>query len=271
LSTGFTRSALSGSHGVKAGGVYVDRIGVVAVVARGQFWTSIVLISDANGSVHARDNLCARGDRQLALQRRRGLTKPLNYTALVSIVLGVGRSLSGNQWEVTWMQAQRVFWIAGILFILLWLNRRRIIFNAFQIAIVCGLVLTVKAALQQYEWYSYLPHAFLHPAALQIQGTVLALFCVAWVSVRFVVKRALTTRNESWLTDSWRLLDSKFSVDRFIVWSLLGAFLLLAIYGALSGVTQELAALGSGYAGFNVAGFPHQEALASDHGLCSGF
>src|SRR6185369_12487463 len=189
------------------------------------------------------------------------LTKPLNYSTLVSIVLGVVALFQGNQWEVTWMQAQRVFWIAGILFILLWLNRRRIIFNAFQIATVCGLVLTVKAALQQYEWYSYLQHAFLHPAALQIQGTVLALFCVAWLTVRFVVKRAVTTRNSRWLTDSWRLLDSKFSVDRFIVWSLLGAFLLLAIYGALSGVTQELAALGSGYAGFNVAGFPHQEAF----------
>src|SRR6185369_4113058 len=30
---------------------------------------------------------------------------------------------------------------------------------------------------------------------------------------------------------------------------------------ALSGVTRELAALGSGYTGFNIAGFPHQEAL----------
>src|SRR6185503_106669 len=27
------------------------------------------------------------------------------------------------------------------------------------------------------------------------------------------------------------------------------------------GVTQELAALGSGYAGFNIAGFPHEEAF----------
>jgi hypothetical protein len=88
------------------------------------------------------------------------------------------------------MQAQRVFWIAGILFILLWLNRHRILFNAFQIALICALVLTVKAALQQYDWYSYLPHAFLHPAALQIHGTVLALMCIAWLSVRLVVKRA---------------------------------------------------------------------------------
>lgn len=191
-------------------------------------------------------------------------SKALNYSALISIVLGVVSLFQTNTWEVTWMQAQRVFWIAGILLILLWLNRRRLIFNAFQIALICALALTVKAALQQYDWYSYLPHAFLHPAALQIQGTVLALVCLALLTLRFVVKRALPKHDdaeENWLTAAWRLLDTRYSVDRFILWSLLGAFLLLAIYGALSGVTQELAALGSGYAGFNVAGFPHQEAL----------
>ena len=64
------------------------------------------------------------------------------------------------------------------------------------------------------------------------------------------------------MADAWRLLDSDFSVDRIVLWYLLGGFLLLAVYGALSGVTQELAALGSGYTGFNIAGFPHQEALA---------
>lgn len=191
-------------------------------------------------------------------ERGKVLAQPLNYSALISIVLGVVSLFQANTWEVTWMQAQRVFWIAGILLLLLWLNRRRLILNAFQIALICALVLTVKAALQQYEWYSYLPHAFLHPAALQIQGTVLALFCLAWLGLRFVVKRG----REGWKADAWRLLDSDFSVDRIVLWYLLGGFLLLTVYGALSGVTQELAALGSGYTGFNIAGFPHQEALA---------
>ena len=87
-------------------------------------------------------------------------------------MLGVVSLFQANQWEQTWMQAQRVFWISGTLLLLLWLNRRRLLVNVFQIALTCALVLTVKAALQQYEWYSYLPHAFLHPTALQIQGTV---------------------------------------------------------------------------------------------------
>src|SRR5205814_7405232 len=144
---------------------------------------------------------------------------PLNYSALISLVLGVVSLFQANTWEVTWMQAQRVYWIAGILLLLLWLNRRRIILNSFQIALICALVLTVKAALQQFDWYSYLPHAFLHPSALQIYGTVLTLFCLAWPALRLVVKR-----------DEWRRLDSNYSIDRLLSWLLLSAFVLFAVY-----------------------------------------
>jgi hypothetical protein len=186
----------------------------------------------------------------LRYERGKILSAPFNNSALISIVLGVVCLFQANTWTVTWMQAQRVFWIAGILLTLLWLNRRRLLLNAFQISLLCALALTVKAFLQGFEWYSYLPHAFLHPAALQIQGTVLALFCLAWLALRFVVKG-----------DSWRMLDGKYSVDRFVMWLLPAAFLLLAMYGALSGVTQELGARGLNYPGFNIAEFPHQEAL----------
>src|ERR1043166_7509469 len=157
--------------------------------------------------------------------RARVLSAPLNNTALISIVFGVIALFQANTWEITWLQAQRVFWIAGILLVLLWLNRRRVLLNAFQIALVCALVLTVKASLQGFEWYAYLPHAFLHPAALQIQGAVLTFFCLAWIALRFVVKGAFAKRpDESWLKDSWRLLDI-LSVDRLIVWLLPSAFL----------------------------------------------
>ena len=53
------------------------------------------------------------------------------------------------------------------------------------------------------------------------------------------------------------LLDGKYAVDRFLLWALAPAFLLFAVYGSLSGVTQELA----GYGGFDIAGFAHQEAF----------
>ncbi|HSE16478.1 MAG TPA: hypothetical protein VLB46_05470 [Pyrinomonadaceae bacterium] len=198
-------------------------------------------------------------------ERCKLLSAPLNYSALISIVLGVVCLFQANTWTITWMQAQRVFWIAGILLLLLWLNRRRLILNLFQVALISGLVLTVKAALQQYEWYSYLPHAFLHPAALQIQGTVLALFCLAWLALRLLVRRggplwprlSGITQGRPEKAAATALLDGGYTVDRFVLWALLPAFLLLAVYGALSGVTQELA----GFASLDVAGFPHQEAL----------
>jgi len=179
----------------------------------------------------------------------------LNYSALVSIVLGVVCLFQANTWTITWMQAQRVFWIAGILLLLLWLNRRRLVFSLFQVALLCALVLTVKAALQEFDWYSYVPHAFLRPAALQIYGTILALFCLVWLALRLLARRALP---KSGADPRWvRLLDGKYAVDRFLLWALIPAFLLLAVYGSLSGITQELA----GYGGLNIAGFPHQEAF----------
>ncbi len=193
-------------------------------------------------------------------RRLRILSEPLNVSSMIALVLGVVSLFQANQWEQTAMQAQRVFWIAGTLLVLLWLNRRRLLVNAFQIAFVCALVLTVKAALQQFEWYSYLPHAFLHPTALQIQGTVLTLFVLAFIALRVVVRRRMP-EGKHWLNDAWTLLNDNYSVDRLLSWALTGTFLLLAVYGAIAGVTQELAAWGSGYPGFDVAGFPHQEAL----------
>jgi hypothetical protein len=57
------------------------------------------------------------------------------------------------------------------------------------------------------------------------------------------------------------LLGRRFAIDRFLIWLLIPAFLLLATYGAFSGITRELAALGPEYGGYNVATFPHAEAL----------
>jgi hypothetical protein len=194
------------------------------------------------------------------------LTKPLNYSAMIATVFAVVALFQANQWEITAMQAIQVFWIAGILLLLLWLNRRRVLFNAFQIAVICALVLTVKALLQEFEWYAYRPHAFMRPAALQIYGTVLTLLCLAWIGVRFLVKRALpkddAAQKTGWLHDASRLLDTDYSIDRLLSWLLLGAFVLFAVYGSLSGLTRELMALGSQYTGLNIARFPHQEALA---------
>src|SRR5678815_1004756 len=198
--------------------------------------------------------ICAAAAIISSRNERSNIFSVLNYSALISIVLGVVCLFQANTWTITWMQAQRVFWIAGILLLLLWLNRRRLIFNLFQVALICALVLTVKAVLQGFDWYSYVPHAFLRPAALQIQGTVLTLFCLTWIALRRAFlecgdQAPLWSRSDAndnkaapgrrtprrhAIESASLLLGSRFAVDRFLVWLLIPAFLLLAIYGSLS-------------------------------------
>ncbi|HET6979772.1 MAG TPA: hypothetical protein VFI24_25800, partial [Pyrinomonadaceae bacterium] len=67
-----------------------------------------------------------------------------------------------------------------------------------------------------------------------------------------------------------RLLESRWVVDRFLIWLLIPAFLLLAIYGSLSGIAREALALGRDYRGFNIAEFPHAEALGTGSWIVLG-
>ena len=195
------------------------------------------------------------------------LTSALFQSALVTSLAAVICLVQANTWETTAMQAERVFWLAGIWLVLLWVVRHRVLFAAFQIALTLAAVLTIKALLQQYEWYAYLPHAFLHPWALQIQGTVLILLAIGWSAGRFAVKSAKAEK----LKFVEHLLDSRWSVDRVVSWGVLVGFVLLAVYGVLPGVTSELTAQGIDNPVWNIAGFPHQEAFSISSWILVGF
>ena len=188
-------------------------------------------------------------------------SRVLNLASLITLGLGVLSFFQTNPWQVTWMQAERVFWIAGILLLSLWLNRRQLIFIALQVSLTAAAILTVKATLQEYDWYTYLPHAFLHPSALQIQGIVLALLSLAWIAARFGMKKVVGEEGHP-LASVWRLLDTKYAIDRLIPWVLLGAFVMFAFYGAGLGVVQEFALRGTTLPNLDVAGFPHQEVFS---------
>ena len=193
------------------------------------------------------------------------LAKTLNQSALISSFVVVLCLVQAGPWEATALQAESVLWLSSVWLCLLWLNRQRGLLSLFQIALTCGVVISIKAMLQQYDWYAYLPHAFMHPWSLQIQGTALVLIGLAWSTLRFWTKKASEhrTANEEhgWITDAWRLLNAPYAFDRIVSWLVLAGFVCLAVYGAWSGLAQELTSAETQTHVWNVAGFPHEQAF----------
>lgn len=186
---------------------------------------------------------------------------PLNQAALISSFVVLVCLLQANQWETTAVQSARMFWLAGIWFVLLWLNRDKKLFWLFQICLTVAVILAVKADFQRYDWYSYLPDAFLHPIALQVQGTALVILSLIWIGARFLVDRLRRRRGDSgadWLNDAHRLLNLRFSFDRVVLWLVLAAFSFFAIYGAWTGVNFEFTARGFIPIPWDLESFPHE-------------
>jgi hypothetical protein len=222
---------------------------------------------------------------------RQALARPLNLSALVTSGGVIFAMNEAYRWEPTAMYAQRLLWLACIWLVLLWLNRLQLLFTAMQVALALTVLLTVKLGLQHSDWYAYLPNAWLHPWSLQIQGSVLVMFSLAWIALRLLVRRAVSKRHESdavehrdavespesvaagdvpaardeGLADvAWSYLNSAApALDRVLMWSVLGGFVLMGIYGALNGLRLELATRGVVVPVWNLAGFPHQQAYGA--------
>lgn len=214
---------------------------------------------------------------QRAGERERSVfTRPLNLTAMASSVLFLLLLLEARRWEPTAMITARLYWLAGVWLLLLWLNRVRLLFTAFQIALTSAVLLSVKLFMQSFEWYAYLPDAWLHPWSLQVQASVLVLLSLVWIGLRIwmrgrVVRRGSneargtgvdeSARDEDWAQAAWRLLNERASFDRLVPVFVLGCFALLTVYGALPGIRRELSARGTTPYIWNLAGFPHEHVL----------
>ncbi|HEX8772894.1 MAG TPA: hypothetical protein VF735_04765 [Pyrinomonadaceae bacterium] len=220
--------------------------------------------------------LAAIFSRQKFERGRNVFTRPLNLTALASSVLFLLLLLQARRSEPTAMIAARLYWLSAVWLLLLWLNRVRLLFTAFQIALTAAVLLSVKLYMQGFEWYAYLPNAWLHPWSLQVQASVLVLLSLVWIALRIWMRGRVARRgtseesgpaiddasgDEDWASAAWRLLNERNSFDRLIPGFVLGCFAVLTIYGALPGVRRELAARGTVPFIWNLAGFPHEHVL----------
>lgn len=214
---------------------------------------------------------------RLGAPLRRVLVRPLNGSAILTSLLVIVAMSEAHTWEPTAMYAQRLFWLACIWLVMLWLNRLQLLFIAMQAALTWSVILAVKLGLQNYEWYAYVPNAWLHPWSLQIQGSVLLILSLAWMGVRIFVRRCISTDvhepvadadegddrdMQSWADVAWTYLNaSRTTLDRVLTWFVLAGFVFMGLFGVLQGVKLELTIRGGAASVWNIAGFPHEHSF----------
>lgn len=174
--------------------------------------------------------------------------------------------------------AVRTFWLSAIWFGLLVLSNETILFSALQMTITLGAVLATKSFLQRFDWYAHQPNAWLHPWALQIQGSVLGLICLVWVAIRVFRFRKVagTARTNTGAAESepqekkeseWlaalrkslgKSLGMPIAFDHLLAGTLIIGLVVLALFGAMTGVNKEFAFASRNPPAFNLAGFPHE-------------
>ena len=202
------------------------------------------------------------------LENERLLIGPLRKCAVTgSVVATVFLLLEifTSGFEPASLLATRTFFLAAIWFGLLILSRASIFFTAFQMTFTLGAILATKSFLQGFDWYAYQPNAWLHPWGLQIQGTVLGLFCLTWIAIRLVGRQVARKRSEAevktepgWIRTLWTVLDLPTAFDHLLAGALAIGFTLLTVFGAASGISKELTSAARPPRVFDLLGFPHE-------------
>jgi hypothetical protein len=199
------------------------------------------------------------------------LVAPLRKCALAGSVLAalfLLVEIISHGLEPSSLFATRTFGLAAVWLGLLVLSRASILFTAFQIALTLGAILLTRFCLQHFDWYAYQPNAWLHPWALQIQGSVLGLICLSWIAIRALVRKSgagaarkseIENKNERGWTPVARLtLDMPIAFDHLLSGALAIGFAMLSIFGTASGISKELTHAARTPLVFNLAGFPHE-------------
>jgi hypothetical protein len=191
------------------------------------------------------------------------LVAPLQKAATVGAFAAAGFILGLLIWrgfQPTELFAIHIFILAAIFLGLLVLTQSVQFFTAFQIALTFGAISLTTAYLQRFEWFVARPNGWLHPWALQVQGSVLGLMCLAFVVIRIVARKLESARPDRETTEkhlAMRILDMPLAFDHLLAGALVAGLVALSVFGAASGVSLELTNAARTAPVFDLAGFPH--------------
>jgi hypothetical protein len=226
-------------------------------------------------------------------ERKELFGDPLRWSSLALSFSVIAMLLQSRRWETTAMIDGRLFWLAAISAALLSVIRSRLLFTALQAALTAGTALAIKLVLQEFEWYSYLPSAFLHPWSLQIQGGAIVLTGLVWLALRQALSGGPSSANRSepvvdpaeaelaeaepstrpeavWSNLGFYLHGPNLTLDQLLTAGVGVAFFVLTIYGASPGVVRELTWPGAPVVMKELAGFPHAAVFGAGAWLLGG-
>jgi hypothetical protein len=152
--------------------------------------------------------------------------------------------------------AMRALMLALVCFGLMWLDGSAIFLNGFQTSLALAAVLQTKSILRHFDWYAFQPNAWADPRALQVQGMVLALICLAWITVRFFLRRR-QTGSEVREGLAAAILKSHVAFDHLLGGALVLIFALLLSYGLATGISYELHNPARATLNYEFADHPH--------------
>lgn len=207
----------------------------------------------------------ALGLRQLHKSEvERILVAPLQKCAIAGSVfaaLFLVAEVLWNGFEPASIFAARAFILAAVLLGVLVLTRTRIFFTGLQVTVTLGAILLTKSFLQNFDWYAYLPNAWLHPWALQTQGIVLGLICLAWIAVRAFSRKRIAAREDQGENErDWAarlVVKMPIAFDHLLAIGLVIGFATLMIFGAASGISKELTSATRSPQVYDLAGYSH--------------
>jgi len=204
--------------------------------------------------------LLARQFKMIATERV--FVWPLQTSALVASVAAAALLFVDIVWfgcEPALVFAVRALILSAVLIGSLILTRRSIFFTTSQIALVAGTILLTKFGLQHFGWYAFQPNAWLHPWALQTQAAVLAALCLAWLTLRIVMRRRVATAgapdNKHWFAKT--ILEPSLSFDQLLALGLVVAFALVSVMASGNGIAKELTSANRSPLQIDFAQYPH--------------